>query len=148
MRILIDGDACPQKNDILALADKYHRKVLLFIDYAHQADEDLYDEIIYCDIGSDSADMQILKRVQANDLVITQDYGLSALVLSKKAIVLHVNGMIIDESNIDELLFRRYGGAKIRKTNKHIKGPSVRNEQTKMYFINQLENILKERGSL
>lgn len=43
MRILIDGDACPQKEDILDIARKYHKEVLLFIDYAHDADISLYD---------------------------------------------------------------------------------------------------------
>ena len=146
MRILVDGDACPQKEDILLLANKYQKEVLLFIDYAHEVDVKLYNEVIYCDVGSDSADMEILKRVQANDLVITQDYGLSALVLSKKALVLHVSGMFIDEGNIDELLFRRYGSTKLRKAKKHLKGPKVRDEQMKIYFIKQLEKILKERG--
>lgn len=145
MRILIDGDACPQKEEILLTAKKYHKEVILFIDYAHEANCESYDEVIYCDIGSDSADMQILNKVQANDLVITQDYGLSALVLSKKAIVLHVSGNIIDENNIDGLLFRRYKGVKLRKARKRLKGPSVRDEHTKVYFIEQLDRILKER---
>jgi len=145
MRILIDGDACPQKEDILSIANKYHKDVLIFVDFAHEINDQLYTEVISCDVGHDSADMQILNKVQKNDLVITQDYGLAALVLSKGAFVLHISGMIIDNNNIDELLFRRYGGAKLRKVKKHLKGPSARNSQQKKFFIEQLEKILIER---
>lgn len=144
MRILIDGDACPQKEDILDISRKYHKEVLIFIDYAHDVDSTLYDEVIYCDVGHDSADMMIVSRIQKNDLLITQDYGLASLVLAKGAKVLHVSGMIIDSGNIDELLFRRYGSAKLRKANQRLKGPKARDIETKQLFISRLEYILKE----
>lgn len=146
MRILIDGDACPQKEEILIIARKYKKEVLIFIDYAHEINTSLYDEVIHCDIGSDSADMQIINKIKNNDLLITQDYGLASLALSKKVIVLHTSGMIIDLNNIDELLFRRYGAAKMRKAKQRVKGPSARTDETKQYFIEQLENILKENS--
>ena len=141
MRIFIDGDACPQKEDILNIADKYKKEVLIFIDYAHEIDTSLYHEVIYCDVGSDSVDMQIINRIKKNDLLITQDYGLASLALSKEAKVLHVSGMIIDFNNIDELLFRRYGSAKLRKAKQRVKGPSARTREQKEYFIKQLEYI-------
>lgn len=146
MRIIIDGDACPQKEDILHIARKYHKEVLLFIDYSHDADISLYDEVIYCDVGHDSTDMMIVSKIHRNDLLITQDYGLASLVLAKGAKVLHVSGMIIDSDNIDELLYRRYGSAKLRKANYRLKGPRVRDNETKLLFIDTLENILKENG--
>lgn len=144
MRILLDGDACPQRKEILEMADKYHIDVLLFIDFAHEIDESLYTQVIYCDIGSDSVDGYIIKYVQSHDIVITQDYGLSSLVLTKGAKVLHVSGMIIDNHNIEELLYRRYTYSKLRSYNKHIKGNKKRTQETKKYFIEQLEKIVKE----
>lgn len=144
MRILIDGDSCPQKEDILALGKQYNVKVLLFIDYAHFADESLYDEVIYCDVGSDSTDMNIIARIHKNDLLVTQDYGLASLALSKEAIVLHVSGILIDGKNIDELLFIRYGSAKLRNAKQRVKGPKSRDNEIKKKFIDRLENILRE----
>ena len=141
MRIFIDGDACPQKEDILNIADKYNKEVWIFIDYPHEIDTSLYHEVIYCDVGSDSVDMQIINRIKKNDLLITQDYGLASLALSKEAKVLHVSGMIIDFNNIDELLFRRYGSAKLRKAKQRVKGPSARTREQKEYFVKQLEYI-------
>ena len=51
-----------------------------------------YQKVLYCDVDRDSVDSQIVKRVKENDLVITQDYGLAGLILSKKAKVLHLSG--------------------------------------------------------
>lgn len=145
MKIILDGDACPQKEEIVNLAHQYHKKVILFIDYAHQCYEELYDDVIYCDVGHDSCDMLIANRIEKDDLLITQDYGLASLALMKQAKVLHVSGKMIHLDNIDELLYRRYGSAKLRKAKQHLKGIKSRNEDTKRLFIKQLEVILKER---
>ena len=79
---------------------KYNVEVIVYMDYAHLVHSDDYT-IKQCSVGSDSVDMMIVSDVKENDLVITQDYGLSSLVLTKKAKVLHVNGTMIDENNIE-----------------------------------------------
>lgn len=144
MRILIDGDACPQKEEIAKIAREYDVSVIVYMDYAHISC--CKDYIIkYCMVGKDSVDMLIVKDVQENDIVITQDYGLASLVLAKNALVLHVSGMMIDKNNIEELLLRRYVGYKERKQNKHLKGPRKRTKQDEAYFIAQLRSLLEKR---
>lgn len=142
MRVLIDGDACPQKSEIVEIANKYNKEVYLFIDYAHEVNE-TYTEVIYCDIHQDSADSKIVNFARKGDLIITQDYGLASLVLAKQAKVLHVNGYIIDFHNIDELLFRRFASAKLRKISKHVNGPKKRGKEEKRLFIEMLEREMK-----
>ncbi|MEG0275686.1 MAG: DUF188 domain-containing protein [Coprobacillus sp.] len=142
MRLIIDGDACPNKQEIKELAMKHNVEMFVFIDYAHVLEDDYY-QVINCEIGSDSVDMAIVKSVQENDIVITQDYGLAGLVLSKRAIVLHVSGQMIDNSNIDSLLFSRYVGAKMRKASQRTKGPAKRTDDVKIRFLEQLDNLLK-----
>lgn len=144
MRILIDGDACPQKEKIAKIAREYDVSVIVYMDYAHISC--CKDYIIkYCMVGKDSVDMLIVKDVQENDIVITQDYGLASLVLAKNALVLHVSGMMIDKNNIEELLLRRYVGYKERKQNKHLKGPRKRTKKDEAYFIAQLRSLLEKR---
>ena len=145
MRILIDGDGCPQKEQIISIANEYHLKVILFVDYAHVMNHDLC-EVRYCEIGQDSVDLMVTNEVKKNDLVITQDYGLAALVLNKGAKVLHVNGMVIDCHNIDELLYQRYLGHQNRKLDKHIKGPKKRTLQDQNQFIDQLKLLIGEKS--
>lgn len=142
MRILVDGDACPDKMEIYLLAEKYHVEMIVYMDYAHVCYGEDY-QVKYCEVGKDSVDMMIVHDVLANDIVITQDYGLSSLLLTKSVKVLHVNGEIIDRSNIQELLMQRYIGVKNRKRNKHIKGPKKRTSQQSHYLLQQLELLLR-----
>ena len=141
MRILVDGDATPYKEDIYQLATTYNIEMEVYVDYAHILIDVPY-QVIECDIGHDSVDLLLLSHLQKQDILITQDYGLAALALGKDAYVLHVSGMEITSQNIDELLLRRYIGAHQRKSHKHIKGPSKPTKESKDYFLKQLETIL------
>ena len=143
MRILVDGDATPYKEDIYQLATTYNIEMEVYVDYAHILIDVSY-QVIECDIGHDSVDLLLLSHLQKQDILITQDYGLAALALGKDAYVLHVSGMAITSQNIDELLLRRYIGAHQRKSGKHIKGPSKQTQEDKQYFLAQLENLLKK----
>jgi uncharacterized protein YaiI (UPF0178 family) len=143
MRILIDGDACPNKEEIITIALTHQCEVLIFIDYAHEIQLE-HCQIIYCEIGSDSVDLQIIKEVQAGDIVITQDYGLASLVLPKKVKVLHISGNIISEDNIQSLLMTRFISAKQRKAGIRTKGPAKRTKENKAFFLQQLHVFLQE----
>lgn len=145
MRMIVDGDASPYKNEIYDLSIQYQIPMYVYLDYAHLLKEAPY-HVIECEIGRDSVDMRILSDLQKNDVLITQDYGLSALALGKGAYVLHVSGLQITSNNIDELLLRRYLGAHQRKSHKHIKGPSKQTKEDKIYFLKQLETLLKHLG--
>ena len=83
-----------------------------------------------------------VKDFKEDDIVITQDYGLASLALTRKAKVLHVSGKIIDNDNIDELLLSRYLSSKERRSNVHLKGPKKRNSEVRKYFLEQLERVL------
>lgn len=144
MRLLIDGDACPDKNAIKTIAIQYQIEMIVYIDYAHMLEDDYY-QIIECAVGRDSVDMAIVHDAKAGDLVITQDYGLASLLLGKGAKVLHVSGMIIDAYNIDLLLASRYISAKHRKAGHRVKGPAKRTDEIRRLFLNHLEEIVKKQ---
>ena len=55
MRLLIDGDACPDRQKVIELALHYGVEVLLFIDFAHVI-EDERIQIIMCEVGKDTED--------------------------------------------------------------------------------------------
>ncbi|MFR7592690.1 MAG: DUF188 domain-containing protein [Longibaculum sp.] len=142
MRLLIDGDACPDKVEIKKIAQDYNIEMIVYIDYAHVMEDDYY-RVVECEIGKDSVDMQMIKDARSGDLVITQDYGLASLLLCKNVKVLHVSGKEIHNGNVEELLMSRYLSAQQRKKDKHLKGPSKRDQETRDYFLKQIEKILK-----
>lgn len=142
MALLVDGDACPDLLEIKKIAIKNHVEMTVYVDYAHFIQDDYFKTVI-CEVGKDSTDFTLLKEVTAGDVVITQDYGLAGMILSKGAKVIHPSGKIIDDQNIDELLLSRYLSAKQRRSNKHISGPKKRDKLTRQYFLNQIDKNLK-----
>lgn len=143
MKILIDADGCPVTGLAVQIADEYNIKVTIVCDTSHTFNFENAD-IITVGKGADSADFALVNIVEENDLVITQDYGLSAMVLSKKGIVINQNGLIISEKNIDSLLTARHISKKARMRKMHLKGPSKRNNQQNIDFEKKLRGILNE----
>jgi uncharacterized protein YaiI (UPF0178 family) len=74
-------------------------------------------------------DFKLIAAVQAGDVVVTQDYGVAAIALSKKARVIHQSGMLFTQSNIDGLLNDRYENQKSRRAGKRTSGPKKRTRQ-------------------
>ena len=138
MRLLIDGDACPDKDKIKALANHYQIETLVFIDYAHVLDDEGW-QVIMCEIGNDSVDQAIVNSCLPGDLVITQDYGLASLVLTREAEVMHVSGKYINEDNINNLLTTRFLSAKSRKAGNRTKGPKKISKDDTNHLLLQLE---------
>ncbi|MDE6469705.1 MAG: DUF188 domain-containing protein [Eubacterium sp.] len=143
MRILIDADGCPVTGIATEIAKEYHAEVIIFCDTSHIFDYDNV-KVITVGKGADSADFALVNNIKENDLVITQDYGLSAMALSKKGIVLNQNGLIINDMNIDTLLATRHISKKARMSGKHLKGPAKRTQQQNIIFEKALRGILDE----
>lgn len=114
MKILVDADACPVKNIIVKVAKEYGIPVMMFIDTSHII-SDGYSEVIVVDKARDSVDIALVNRVRSGDIVVTQDYGLAAMVLAKGAAAVNQNGLIYSKDNIDRLLFDRHLSQKIRR---------------------------------
>lgn len=117
MKILVDADACPVKEIIIREARKRSIPVIMIIDNSHVL-QDGYSEIITVDQGADSADFKLISLTSSGDLVITQDFGVAAMALSKNAAALNQNGLIFTPENIDQLLFERHIGKELRRSGK------------------------------
>lgn len=141
MRILVDADACPVKEIIVEVAKEYNLETILFFDNSHIY-EDGYSKVFILDKGKDSVDFFLLSMLKENDIVVTQDYGLASLSLTKKALPINQNGILFSSENIDAFLNQRYINAKARKANIKTKGPSKRTiEQDEKFFRNLVKLI-------
>ena len=141
MRILIDADGCPVVRLTVSVAKEYGIPAVIFCDTSHEFHLDGV-ETVTVDKGADSADFAIVNFVESGDLVVTQDYGLAAMVLSKKGSVLTQNGLEITAFNIDSLLASRYAAKKARMSKKHLKGPPKRTAEQDWAFERTLRRIL------
>ena len=140
-RILVDADACPVKEIILSMAKRRNIPVTMVIDTSHELD-DGYSTVVTVDKGSDSADYAIANMATCHDIVVTQDYGLAAMILAKGASAIDQNGMVYTSENIDNLLERRYIGQKIRRGGGRTKGPKKRTREDDERFEDAFGRIL------
>lgn len=95
------------------------------------------------DKGADSVDFKIVNLVEAGDIVVTQDYGLAAMCLAKRAVPISQNGLIFNSKNIDRLLYTRYVSKKIRNAGGRFRGPAKRNAQQDEQFCASLKTLLE-----
>lgn len=125
MKIFIDGDGCPVIDLTISMAKNYGLECIIICDTAHSIERD-DAKTITVSKGRDSADFYLVNMLSKEDICVTQDYGLAAMCLSKKAFALNQNGLIYDETNIDSLLQSRYQAQKIRRAGGRLKGPTKR----------------------
>lgn len=114
MQILVDADACPVKGIIIRIAKQYNLPVTMLIDTSHELN-DGYSRVITVDKARDSVDIALINLAKAGDIVVTQDYGVAAMALGKKAKAINQNGLVFTDGNIDKLLFERHIGQKVRR---------------------------------
>ena len=117
MQIYVDADACPVKEIIERVAKENKIPVTMVIDVNHILYSD-YSEVVTVSQGADSVDLYLINRVKEGDIVVTQDYGVAALALGKKAKAISNSGLIFTDDNIDKLLFERFLGKKQRNASK------------------------------
>lgn len=112
MTLFIDADGCPVVDIAIKVAKEHNVPCVLICDTSHQIERS-GAKTITVSKGKDSADFMILNMIKSQDVVITQDYGLAAMCLAKRALVLNQNGLIYTGENIDSLLYFRYESNKL-----------------------------------
>ena len=142
MTVLIDADGCPVTDIAIRLCKEFHVPCLILCDTAHEFHRDGADTLVF-DKGADSVDYAIANRVRKNDLVITQDYGLASMCLSRGCRVLHQDGWEYTCDNIDALLLVRHESRKHRAAGGRFKGPKKRSPQQDHTFESVLRTLLQ-----
>lgn len=125
MRLFVDADACPVVPQCLEEAGRAGVPVTLVCDQAHRMERP-GAETVTVSQGADSADFALVNRVQPGDVVVTQDYGLAAMCLARRARVLHQDGHEYTPENIDGLLAFHHEARKLRRAGGRTRGPAKR----------------------
>lgn len=145
MKLLIDADASPVKNEVIKLAEHFGLKVVIVSSISHFTFETYPDfvEVVYVETGADRADFKIVQLAQPGDIIITQDYGLASLLLPKKCRVVHHRGYEYTSENIDMLLHNRHFSALERQSGVRTKGPKSFTKDDRRKFTHFLKNLLE-----
>lgn len=142
-KILVDADSCPVKDIIVEEARKTATSVVMVASIAHRiAYQDPEISVITVDNMPQAADIAVLNNVAPGDIVVTGDYGLASVVLSKSATPLSPRGFVYTTNNIDRLLLQRHIDAKIRRSGGRTKGPKALDAEDRKNFRETLRRLL------
>lgn len=141
MKILVDADACPKAalQICLEIGRKYQIPVWTVASFNHNINSDNH---VIVGSASQEADLKVLNLTQKGDIIITQDWGLAAMVLGKQAQCLSPTGRIFQPDKIEFLLEEREVKAKLRRGGGRTKGPKKRTKEDDEKFASRLEQIV------
>ena len=141
MRVVIDADGCPVVKISMEICQKNNIEMIIICDTSHVFNLDGIQTIMV-DKGADSVDFKLVNLLKEGDIVVTQDYGLAAMCLARKAVALNQNGMIYDNTNIDSLLYSRHTAKKIRNAGGRLKGSAKRTYEQDEAFKKALTELI------
>lgn len=143
MKILVDADACPKAALAICMAkgQVYQVPVWTVASFNHNI---ISDHHIVVGGDSQEADIKVINMTEAGDVIITQDWGLAAMVLGKRAKCLSPTGREYHPDTIEFLLEEREVKAKLRRGGGRTKGPHKRTNEDDEKFAKGLENILRK----
>ncbi|MFX0548518.1 YaiI/YqxD family protein [Hathewaya histolytica] len=114
MKILVDADACPSRHIIEKVARDNNLKLIFYCSLNSIVSCE-YGEVVCVDSGFQAVDMKIANELESFDIVVSQDYGVAAIALSKNAYAINPKGYIYTSENIDSMLMQKHISHKIRR---------------------------------
>jgi uncharacterized protein YaiI (UPF0178 family) len=139
--IFVDGDACPVKDEVYAVAARLGLAVVVVANQRMNVPRDLGVEMIVVPDGPDAADDWIAEEIRPGDIVITADIPLAARCLAAEAFALGPNGREFTADSIGGALATREIKASIRESGIATGGPPPLSARDRSRFSNELDRI-------
>lgn len=142
LRILVDADACPVKDEIYRVAKRYELQVTLIANSWMNHPRGSFVELVVVDKESDSADDWIAAAASEGDIVITGDIPLASRCLENGARVLGQRGREFTESNIGDALATRHLLTQLRDQGTMMGGPRPFQKKDRSLFLQKLDELV------
>lgn len=139
IRIFVDADACPVRNEVYRVAERYGLKVFVVANsFMNVPRTDLIERVIVPE-GLDVADGWIADRAGAYDIVITADIPLASRCVKNGATVLSPTGKLFDDDSMGMALAARNLMADLRSAGAVTRGPPPLSRQDISRFLSALD---------
>lgn len=144
IRILVDADACPVKDEIVRVAER-HGLVAIFVSNAWMRlpASHLIEHRIVAQ-GPDAADDWIADEIVASDVCVTQDIPLADRCLKKGARALSPTGRPFTPDNIGMARAMRDLKGHLRETGDIRDGPAAFTRGDRSRFLQALEQAVQD----
>ncbi|MFL5296562.1 MAG: YaiI/YqxD family protein [Phenylobacterium sp.] len=146
MRIFIDADACPVKDEVYKVAQRYGLTTTVVSNSFIMIPRSPLIERMIVDAGPDVADDWIAGECRPGDIVVTNDIPLADRVLKAGGAVIAPNGRAFTADTIGSALASRAVAEHIRSTGEMTGGPKPFAPADRSRFLQALdEAVNRER---
>lgn len=142
VRILVDGDACPVKDEIYRVAYRTEVPVTIVANSHFRVPaHPLIDRMVVSD-GFDAADDWIAEQANAKSIVVTADILLADRCLKAGATVISSNGKPFTNASIGGAIATRAIMADLRAGGDAIGGPAPFSKTDRSRFLSALDQAI------
>jgi len=145
VRLFIDADACPVRQEALKVADRHGLAVFVVSNGGIRPSRSPLVETVIVSEGPDAADKWIAERIAPGDICVTQDVPLAARCIEAGAMALRPNGEAFTRANIGNALATRDLMADIRAANPLAVGGGGKafSKADRSRFLDGLERLVR-----
>jgi len=146
LRIYVDADSCPVKEEVYRVAKRYGVEVVLVAgSWLRTPTESwLRLEVVKDTGGLDAADDWIVEQVDAESIVVTDDIVLASRCLNEGGRVLNTRGKVFSAASIGDALATRDLMANLREAGAITGGPSGFTKSDRSRFLQELDKIVND----
>ena len=146
IRIFVDADACPVKDEVYRVARRYGVRVTVVANSWMRVPEEDGIELALVEGDFDAADDWIAERARARDIVVTADIPLADRCLRSGVHVLGPRGREFTHDSIGEAMAARDLSAELRDMGIQTKGPEPFGKKDRSRFLQALDAMLQGAG--
>jgi len=142
IRIFVDSDACPVKDEVYRVAGRYGLHVFVVSNRMIAVPHSALIEGVVVEAGPDVADDWIAERVLDRDIVITSDIPLAARCVEKGACVLEPKGRLLDSDAIGMALATRNLMTELREVGVMTSNGAAFGKADRSRFLSELDTLV------
>ena len=144
IRIFVDADACPVKDEVFRVALRYGLQVYLVANAPLRVPKNpLFESVVVARGIFDGADDWIVDRVTPTDIAVTADIPLAARCLEKGARALDAKGRVYTPESIGDALASRELMANLRAMGDMGGGPAPFTPRDRSTFLQRLDDLIQ-----
>jgi uncharacterized protein len=143
LHIFVDADACPVKQEVYRVANRYRLDVTLVANAWMRIPKNRWLALEVVGGKFDAADDWIVEHVKPDDIVITTDILLASRCLKKDARAIGPSGKPFTQDNIGQAVATRELLSELRSMGEQTGGPPPLKKRARSRFLQQLDNMIQ-----
>lgn len=143
IRIFIDADACPVKDEAYRVAARHSVPVSVVAQGFIRVPDDPLIERVAAGTAPDAADDWIAARVDSTSIVVTADIPLASRVVKAGGVAIAPNGRVFTEADIGMALAMRDLMTDLRSAGEATRGPKPFTPRDRSAFLSAFDTAIR-----